>query len=62
VIPLDATLVKGSHGRIPDDPAKGPLLITRNGDLLESDRPAAADVHNLILRHLEVPVPEAAAR
>jgi predicted AlkP superfamily pyrophosphatase or phosphodiesterase len=62
VIPLDATLVKGSHGRIPDDPAKGPLLITRNGDLLESDRPAATDVHDLILRHLGVSVPEAAAR
>ena len=62
VIPLDATLVKGSHGRIPDDPAKGPLLITRQGDLLESDRPAATDVHDLILRHLGVPVREAAAR
>ena len=24
VIPLDASLVKGSHGRIPDDPAQGP--------------------------------------
>ena len=29
VIPLDASLVKGSHGRIPDDPSKGPLLMTR---------------------------------
>jgi predicted AlkP superfamily pyrophosphatase or phosphodiesterase len=59
VIPLDASLVKGSHGRIPDDPAKGPLLITRQADLLESDGPAATDVHDLILRHLDVPVPAA---
>jgi predicted AlkP superfamily pyrophosphatase or phosphodiesterase len=27
VIPLDATLVKGSHGRIPDDMADWPVLI-----------------------------------
>ena len=62
VIPLDATLVKGSHGRIPGDPAKGPLLITRQADLLESDRPAATDVHDLILRHLGVQLREATAR
>ena len=62
VIPLDATLVKGSHGRIPDDPSKGPLLMTRQADLLESDRPAATAVHDLILRHLGVRVRDAAAR
>jgi len=27
VIPLDATLVKGSHGRLADDPADGPLFV-----------------------------------
>jgi len=62
VIPLDASLVRGSHGRIPDDPAKGPLLITRQTDLLGDDEVAATDVHDLILRHLGVPVREAAAR
>jgi predicted AlkP superfamily pyrophosphatase or phosphodiesterase len=62
VIPMDATLVRGSHGRISDDPSKGPLLITRSPDLLEDDRPAATEVHDLILRHLGVRVPEAAAR
>ena len=29
VIPLDATLVKGSHGRIPADPRELPLLIAK---------------------------------
>ena len=62
VIPLDATLVRGSHGRIPDDPAHGPLLITRQTDLLPDHDVAATDVHDLILRHLGVAVPEAAAR
>jgi predicted AlkP superfamily pyrophosphatase or phosphodiesterase len=62
VIPLDASLVRGSHGRIPDDPAKGPLLITRQIDLLDDDPVPATAVHDLILRHLGVPVPQAAAR
>src|SRR5919198_1733050 len=62
VIPLDATLVRGSHGRIPDDPAKGPLLMTRHPDLLGDGDLAATDVHDVILRHLGVPVREAAAR
>jgi predicted AlkP superfamily pyrophosphatase or phosphodiesterase len=62
VIPLDATLVKGSHGRIPDDPAKGPLLITKQESLLEDSQLAATGVHDLILRHLGVRAREAAAR
>ena len=27
VIPVDATLVGGSHGRIPDDPLDGPVFL-----------------------------------
>src|SRR5216683_714451 len=34
VIPLDATLVKGSHGRITDDSRDGPLVISDRTDLL----------------------------
>ena len=62
VIPMDASLVRGSHGRIPDDPSKGPLLMTRYADLLGDGELAATDVHDVILRHLGVPVREAAAR
>jgi predicted AlkP superfamily pyrophosphatase or phosphodiesterase len=62
VIPLDAALVKGSHGRIPDDPGSGPLLMTKQTDLLPDGDVAAADVHDLILRHLGVAAREAAAR
>lgn len=51
VIPLDASLVRGSHGRIPDDPSQGPLLITRQAELLDGELPASG-VHDLILRHL----------
>ena len=28
VIPLDATLVKGSHGRLPEDPQDGPVFLS----------------------------------
>ena len=62
VIPLDPTLVKGSHGRIVDDPRKGPSLMTRRTDLLGDGEIAATDVHDVILRHLGVPVREVAAR
>jgi predicted AlkP superfamily pyrophosphatase or phosphodiesterase len=62
VIPLDASLVKGSHGRIPDDPAHGPLLMTKHPELLGDGEIAATDVHDVILRHLGVGVREAAAR
>lgn len=42
VIPLDATLVKGSHGRVPEDTADWPLLI---GDFphLPPNSPVRAD-------------------
>jgi hypothetical protein len=62
VIPLDASLVKGSHGRIPDDPSKGPLLMTNHAKALDDGELAATGVHDLILRHLGVRAREAAAR
>ena len=52
VIPLDATLVKGSHGRPTGWSDDGPCFITRCGDLLTSDRIASVDVYGLILGHL----------
>ena len=54
VIPLDASLVKGSHGRQTTWDEEGPLLITREKSLLERDRIASVDVHDVILRHLGV--------
>jgi predicted AlkP superfamily pyrophosphatase or phosphodiesterase len=58
VIPTDATLVKGSHGRPAPTPAEGPLLITRNADLLPTGggEVPATDVCRLILRHVGIDV------
>jgi predicted AlkP superfamily pyrophosphatase or phosphodiesterase len=51
VIPLDATLVKGSHGRLTDDPAQGPVFISSEPDLVP-DTMRAVDVKNVVLRHV----------
>ncbi|WGV26748.1 alkaline phosphatase family protein [Halotia branconii] len=52
VIPLDASLVRGSHGCFPLSPAEGPLLISNQAHLLDNDSIQASDVCQLILGHL----------
>ena len=52
VIPLDASLVKGSHGRLTEGADDGPLLITRQSDLVPTDRLRSVDVAAVILAHL----------
>jgi len=53
VIPLDASLVKGSHGR-PTADGDGPLFISSEPSLLEQsgETIAATEVKALLLRHL----------
>lgn len=53
VIPLDATLVKGSHGRINEQVEDRPLLVSQRTDLLSSQLSIApTDVMAMILAHL----------
>jgi predicted AlkP superfamily pyrophosphatase or phosphodiesterase len=54
VIPLDASLIRGSHGCIPPSPSQGPLLITKQTHLLESSSIQASEVCQLTLRHLNI--------
>jgi len=49
VIPVDASLVRGSHGRIADRPEDGPLVIACRAGLLARERVAATDVKSLLL-------------
>jgi predicted AlkP superfamily pyrophosphatase or phosphodiesterase len=51
VIPLDATLIKGSHGRIPEDPAFHPVLITNQA--LNKEQLVATDVYGAIWNTLQ---------
>jgi predicted AlkP superfamily pyrophosphatase or phosphodiesterase len=52
VIPLDASLVKGSHGRPTDDLAAGPLLISSEPRLLPDGPVEATAVKGLLLDHV----------
>ena len=51
VIPLDATLVKGSHGRIPDDTQDWPVLIGDLPNLPRSVNLAAHEVFGHLYEH-----------
>lgn len=52
VIPTHGEMVGGSHGRLPDDPNEGPLLVTHQPNRLPADSVHATDVHDIILAHL----------
>ena len=52
VIPLDASLVRGSHGRLPETPAAGPVLISSEAALVPDGTVRATDVKPLLLDHV----------
>jgi len=52
VIPLDASLVRGSHGVRPADAKHHPVFLTDRSDLLQSEQIAATDVYHFIRRAL----------
>jgi predicted AlkP superfamily pyrophosphatase or phosphodiesterase len=54
VIPLDATLVKGSHGRRPADTQHWPVIITEKPEGLNAKQIESTDVFQILLRHLGV--------
>ena len=51
VIPLDATLVKGSHGRRPEDKKDWPVFITERPELSTAKEMESTDVYHALLRH-----------
>ena len=52
MIPLDTSLVKGSHGRMPDSPADGPVFATSEPALLGDGAVDAIAVKQLVLDHV----------
>ena len=50
VIPLDASLVKGSHGCHPKNNADWPVVITPEPDWLTEEEIRSTDIYNLIMR------------
>jgi predicted AlkP superfamily pyrophosphatase or phosphodiesterase len=52
VIPLDASLVKGSHGRVTDHADDGPIFMTTEPKLLSETSLVATQVYDLLLAHI----------
>ncbi len=52
VIPLDATLVKGSHGARPASLGDWPLFLSERSDLLPAGQMDSTDVYHAIKRHV----------
>jgi predicted AlkP superfamily pyrophosphatase or phosphodiesterase len=52
IIPINANLVKGSHGRIPEDHLDYPIFITNNKGLLEQEQIESTRVYQLITKQL----------
>ncbi|HXR04251.1 MAG TPA: alkaline phosphatase family protein [Verrucomicrobiae bacterium] len=55
VIPLDASLVKGSHGRRPADKKDWPVFITERPELLGAKGIESTDVFHILRRHFAAP-------
>jgi predicted AlkP superfamily pyrophosphatase or phosphodiesterase len=52
LIPLDAALVAGSHGRLPEDRADRPVFITQSTALVPESAAPPTQVYQFLLRHL----------
>ncbi|WP_318312521.1 alkaline phosphatase family protein [Flagellimonas crocea] len=52
VIPLKAELVKGSHGRIPEEKEDWPILITNKADGLDSPELLSTEVYGVLKHHV----------
>ena len=52
ISPDDVTLVKGSHGRVTDDPREGPLVLSNAPEVAGSGTIAATDVRDFMLAHV----------
>jgi len=52
VVPLDASLVRGSHGRLPEDAREGPLLMTSTPELIPRGALHATDVKAIVSSHV----------
>jgi predicted AlkP superfamily pyrophosphatase or phosphodiesterase len=50
VIPLDATLVKGSHGARPKNASDWPVLITEKNSLPPNSQLSATDIYHILKR------------
>ncbi|WP_158855935.1 alkaline phosphatase family protein [Lunatibacter salilacus] len=55
VIPLDPSLVKGSHGRIPEDSLDWPILVVKDSTLIKDAQVDPTHIFELIMQLVERP-------
>jgi predicted AlkP superfamily pyrophosphatase or phosphodiesterase len=53
LIPLDSRLVKGSHGRRPNDKKDWPLIVTEKPEFLGAQEIQSTEVFHVLLRHFQ---------
>lgn len=53
LIPIDASLVKGSHGRITNDTMNYPIIVSQKTNLISDEFINAIDVFKIIMQHLK---------
>ena len=53
-IPLNDTIVKGSHGRINTNPKNYPIIVTQKKHLLRSNLIEATEVFSILLEHIKM--------
>ncbi|MEX0774617.1 MAG: nucleotide pyrophosphatase/phosphodiesterase family protein [Phycisphaeraceae bacterium] len=54
VVPLDAKLVRGSHGRIEQDAEHQPVMITQHETGISGEEASCCAVRDAVLRHLDL--------
>jgi hypothetical protein len=52
VVPFDPGCVRGTHGRLPEDPSDGPVLVCSEAGVAPDGGLAATEVKGLLLRLL----------
>jgi len=52
VIPLDASLVRGSHGRTPQNQAEWPVLMTQSPSLVPARPLESTNICDVVMRHV----------
>ncbi len=52
IIPIDANLIKGSHGRIPEDKVDYPIFITNNKEKIEKENIEPTEVCAILEQHI----------
>jgi len=50
VVPLDPSIVRGSHGRLPDSAEDGPVFLSSDPSLAPEGPVAATAVQDLLLK------------